>query len=111
MDSSTHDSPARADAAFDTDGSAERAGSGPRAQHGIALSPGMAAGKALLYRPRQESPPAARAPEGGPRDLARERRRVHEAIASPAPELRDLARRPAANVRDPEATIFTSHAL
>jgi len=105
MDSSTHDSPARAD------GTTESAGSAPRAQHGIALSPGMAAGKALLYRPRQESPPAARAPEGGPRDLARERRRVHEAIASAAAELRDLARRTAAKIGDAEASIFDAQAL
>src|SRR5258706_6312862 len=111
MDSSTHDSPDRADAAFDTDGSAERAGSGPRAQHGIALSPGMAAGKALLYRPRQESPPVARAPLGGPSDLARERRRVHEAIASAAAELRELARRTAAEIGDAEAGIFEAQAL
>jgi phosphoenolpyruvate-protein phosphotransferase (PTS system enzyme I) len=111
MDSSTHDSPDRADAAFDTDGSAEHAGSGPRAQHGIALSPGMAAGKALLYRPRQESPPAARAPLGGPSDLARERRRVHEAIASAAAELRELARRTAAEIGDAEAGIFEAQAL
>lgn len=111
MDSSTHDSPARADAAFDTDGSAERAGSGLRAQHGIALSPGMAAGPALLYRPRQESPPAAQAPLGGPSDLARERRRVDEAIASAAAELRDLARRTAAEIGDAEAGIFEAQAL
>ena len=111
MDSSTHDSPARAGAAFDTDGTAESAGSAPRARHGIALSPGMAAGKALLYRPRQESPPAERAPEGGPSDLARERRRVQEAIASAAAELRDLARRTAAEIGDAEAGIFEAQAL
>src|SRR5258706_3337603 len=111
MDSSTHDSPDRADAAFDTDGSAERAGSGPRAQHGIALSPGMAAGKALLYRPRQQWLPADRAPVGGPSDPDRERRRVDEVIANAAADLRDLERRTAGEIGDAEAGIFEAQAL
>src|SRR5260221_13831903 len=97
---STYDSPARADAALDVDGTTESAGSTVRARHGIALSPGMAAGKALFYRPRQQSLPATGAPVGGPSDSARERRRGHEAIASAAAGLRGFARRTAAEIGD-----------
>jgi phosphoenolpyruvate-protein phosphotransferase len=111
MDSSTHDSPARADAKFDADGATESAASARHIQHGIALSPGMAAGKALLYQRRQDSLPAAPAPVGGPSDPARERRRVDEAIANAAAELRDLARRTAAEIGDAEAGIFDAQAL
>src|SRR5258706_2812743 len=111
MDSSTHDSPARADAKFDADGAMESAASARRIQHGIALSPGMAAGKALLYQRRQDSLPAAPAPVGGPSDPARDRRPVDEAIANAAAELRDLARRTAAEIGDAEAGIFAAQAL
>jgi phosphoenolpyruvate-protein kinase (PTS system EI component) len=93
------------------DGAARTPGDSSVVRRGIAASPGVAGGPALLYRAANPFVSAGQASPGEPIDTADERQRLRAAIAAAATELHALSRRAAAEIGAAEAGIFDAQAL
>src|SRR5690349_2320988 len=81
-------------------------------RRGIGVSPGVATGRALVFRRAGALPMAEQAPAApGAVNPDAERERVLEAIAAAAAELRALAASVARDIGEAEAGIFEAQAL
>ncbi len=81
----------------------------PQALRGIGVSPGVAVGPALVFRPRL--PADATATASRTASVVEETRNVERALAAAAQDLRRLAQRVAREVGNAEAGIFEAQAL
>jgi phosphotransferase system enzyme I (PtsI) len=86
----------------------EAAQPAPLSMRGIGVSPGVAVGPALLYRPAAIE---ERSAPRGPIDPPAERERLHAAIAAGIAELHTLAERVSREVGQAEGEIFNAQAM
>jgi phosphoenolpyruvate-protein phosphotransferase len=105
-----HDPPTNSNP-VSVDGATRTPGDGSVVLRGIAASPGVAGGPALVYRAASPSVSTGRAPVVDLVDIAGERERLRAAIATAAIELHALSRRVAAEIGAGEAGIFDAQAL
>ncbi|HEX8032720.1 MAG TPA: phosphoenolpyruvate--protein phosphotransferase [Ktedonobacterales bacterium] len=87
-------------------------GAGPMRLEGIGVSPGVAVGRAFVYRPPAEGgAPAGMSEEAKAGDPAAEREQLRAALAAGAADLRTLAERVEREIGKEEAGIFEAQAL